>query len=167
MDEQAKKTALRMIPYGLYVLTARGKEESYAAATVNWVTQSSFDPPQVVVCVKKDSHIHSMIEDSGVFALNLLGKGQQDIAYAFFKRVEAENGKIGGEPFHPGRTGSPLLDRMPAYIECQVVGSLAEGDHRVFLGEVIEAGLRLDLEGRPDEAVLWLKDLGEKIFYGG
>jgi hypothetical protein len=48
-----------------------------------------------------------------------------------------------------------------------VVGSLAEGDHRVFLGEVIEAGLRLDLDGRPDEAVLWLKDLGEKIFYGG
>ena len=45
MDEQAKKTSLRMIPYGLYVLTAEAKDGSVAAATVNWVTQASFQPP--------------------------------------------------------------------------------------------------------------------------
>jgi len=39
MNEDAKKTALRMIPYGLYVLTAEGKNGAVAAATVNWVTQ--------------------------------------------------------------------------------------------------------------------------------
>ena len=40
MDDDAKKTALRMIPYGIYVMTAeRGGE--IAAATVNWVTQVS------------------------------------------------------------------------------------------------------------------------------
>ena len=37
MDANAKKTVLRMIPYGLYVLTARGKDDAVAAATVNWV----------------------------------------------------------------------------------------------------------------------------------
>jgi hypothetical protein len=37
MDEIAKKTALRMIPYDLFVLTARGNEGKYAAASVNWV----------------------------------------------------------------------------------------------------------------------------------
>ena len=42
MNEDAKKTALRMIPYGLYVLTAEGKNGAVAAATVNWVTQSAF-----------------------------------------------------------------------------------------------------------------------------
>ena len=43
MDNDAKKTALRMIPYGLYVLTAASKDGSkLAAATVNWVTQASF-----------------------------------------------------------------------------------------------------------------------------
>ena len=35
MNEDAKKTALRMIPYGLYVLTAEGADGSVAAATVN------------------------------------------------------------------------------------------------------------------------------------
>ena len=49
MDAEAKKTALRMIPYGLYVLTAEGKDGKIAASTVNWVTQTAFQPPLVVV----------------------------------------------------------------------------------------------------------------------
>ena len=51
MDDEHKKTALRMIPYGIYVLTAVDGD-TVAAATVNWVTQTSFDPPLVVVGVK-------------------------------------------------------------------------------------------------------------------
>ncbi len=55
MDDAAKKTALRMIPYGIYVLTAEASDGSLAAATVNWVTQTSFDPALVAVGVKADS----------------------------------------------------------------------------------------------------------------
>ena len=54
MDQDAKKTALRMIPYGMYVLTSKdGKDVS--AATVNWLTQTSFAPPLVAMGVKGDS----------------------------------------------------------------------------------------------------------------
>ena len=36
MDEDAKKTALRMIPYGMYVLTSKSKDgKDVSAATVN------------------------------------------------------------------------------------------------------------------------------------
>ena len=44
MDANEKKTALRMIPYGLYVLTAEDKGGRVAASTINWVTQASFEP---------------------------------------------------------------------------------------------------------------------------
>src|SRR5690606_25313901 len=37
MDTDAKKTALRMIPYGIYVMTASGDDGAVSAATVNWV----------------------------------------------------------------------------------------------------------------------------------
>lgn len=37
MDADAKKTALRMIPYGIYVLTADDGKGNVGAATVNWV----------------------------------------------------------------------------------------------------------------------------------
>ncbi len=45
MDADAKKTTLRMIPYGLYVLTADDGKGTVGAATVNWVTQTAFAPP--------------------------------------------------------------------------------------------------------------------------
>ena len=41
MDAGMKKTALRMIPYGLYILTAKTGDNRVAASTVNWVTQTS------------------------------------------------------------------------------------------------------------------------------
>ena len=80
MDENTKKTALRMIPYGLYVLTSADGRGSAAAATVNWVTQGSFQPPLVVVGVKVDSGAHDLIKHTNCFALNVLGKGQQGMA---------------------------------------------------------------------------------------
>ncbi|MEO1822902.1 MAG: flavin reductase family protein, partial [Candidatus Lambdaproteobacteria bacterium] len=98
MDENAKKTALRMIPYGLYVMTAEDKDGRISAATVNWVTQASFKPPLVAVGVKADSQIHDIIKTAGNFALNVLGKGQQGAAYAFFKPAERDGQKISGEP---------------------------------------------------------------------
>jgi len=39
MDADATNRTLRMIPYGLYVLTADDGKGTVGAATVNWVTQ--------------------------------------------------------------------------------------------------------------------------------
>src|SRR5437764_9339073 len=63
MNQDAKKTALRMIPYGIYVLTADDGKGNVSAATVNWVTQTAFNPPLVVVGVKTDSHAYPLIKN--------------------------------------------------------------------------------------------------------
>ena len=167
MDPQDKKIALRMIPYGLYVLTSRAPDGRVAAATVNWVTQTAFEPPLLVVGVKADSGAHAIIKETGAFALNILGKDQQSVAYAFFKSVEPEGQVIGGEPFRAGSTGAPVLERAPAYIECSLVDTIEKGDHSIFVGKVVNAGVHKAPAGRPDDATLTLRDLGEKVFYGG
>ena len=167
MDEDAKKTALRMIPYGLYVLTAEDEDQNISAATVNWVTQASFKPPLVAVGVKTDSQIHEIIKKSGIFALNVLGKGQLDIAFTFFKPAEREGQTIAGQPFRSGSTGAPVLENTPAFVECRMVDSIEAGDHSLFVAEVVDAGVSQEPEGRADDATLWLKELGEKAFYGG
>jgi len=167
MDPNVKKTALRMIPYGLFVLTAADKDGSVAAGTVNWVTQASFTPPLVAVGVKTDSHAHPLIKRTQAFALNVLGKGQQALAYTFFKPAELKDGTISGEPFRAGATGAPILTNAPAFVECRLVSTVEIGDHSVFVGEVVEAGVTTPPSGRPDDATLWLKELGDKVFYGG
>ena len=161
MDEQAKKTALRMIPYGLYVLTSKSKDGSdVSAATVNWVTQASFAPPLVVVGVKGDSGAHAHIKESGIFAVNVLGKDQLDMAFTFFKPTERQGDTVNGQPFEVGpSTGAPLLTAAPAWWECRVVDEVAKGDHTIFVGEVVEAGVRAE-----DQAIL-MRD--HNLNYGG
>ena len=141
MDEAAKKTALRMIPYGLYVLTSANAEGEVAAATVNWVTQTAFKPPLVVVGVKTDSGAHEIIKQSRHFALNVLGKDQSGLAFAFFKPAERDGHTVNGEHFHFGVSGAPLLDSAAATIECRLTDTVENGDHSVFIGEVIDASV--------------------------
>lgn len=167
MDAQARKTALRMIPYGLYVLTSESPSGDVAAATVNWVTQTAFEPPLLVVGVKQDSGAHAAIKASKSFALNVLGKGQQELAFKFFKSLVRDGDTIGGERFTKGSTGSPILASTIAAIECRLVETIERGDHSVFLGEVVDARIHQPPSGRADDATLILKDLGEKTFYGG
>lgn len=167
MDANHKKTTLRMIPYGLFVLTAEAADGRVSAATVNWVTQTSFEPPLLAVGVKVDSAGHGLIKDTGHFALSVLGKGQQNQAFAFFKPTRREGDQIGGHDFRRGSTGAPILEAAPAWVECRLVGTVEKGDHSLFVGEVVDAGVRSEISGRPDDATLALRDLGEKTFYGG
>lgn len=167
MDDAAKKTALRMIPYGIYVMTAEAADGATAAATVNWVTQTSFNPPLIAIGLKADSGAYEIVEKSGKFVLNILGKGQQATAFTFFKPVEQDGGTISGEPFHDGTTGAPILDNAPASVECTVAEIVQRGDHHIVIGEVVDANVAQAPDGRPDDATLHMRDLGEKIFYGG
>ena len=103
MNEDAKKTAVRMIPYGMFVLTSKSKEgEDVGAATINWITQASFSPPLIAVGVKTDSTNHHHIKDTGVFAINVINKDQLDMAFNFFKTHQREGDSIGGERFEAG-----------------------------------------------------------------
>ena len=166
MDPDIKKTALRMIPYGIYVLTAEAEGKT-AAATVNWVTQTSFDPPLVAVAVKADSGARAVVETAGVFALNVLGKGQQGVAFGFFKPTERDGDMVGGEKVRNGSTGAPVLESAPACVECRVAEIVARGDHHIVIGEVVDAHVSAQPDGRADDASLHMRDLGDNVFYGG
>ena len=63
--------------------------------------------------------------------------------------------------------GAPILDSAFAAVECQVVQIVEIGDHHIVVGEVTQAHVHKQPEGRPDAAILEMKDLGDHIFYGG
>ncbi len=167
MDDAAKKITLRMIPYGIYILTADGGEGEVAAATVNWVTQTSFSPPLIAVAMKADSGAYAIVKKAGVFALNMLGKGQQGAAFAFFKPAELDGNKISGEPFHAGANGAPILDCAHATAECKVIDVVEQGDHHIVVAEVTEAHVAKPPEGRADAAILEMMEFGDNVFSGG
>ena len=71
-------------------MTAEDKDGLISTATVNWITQASFKPPLVAAGVKADSQTYDIVKTSGNFVLNVLGKGQQGAACAFFKPAERD-----------------------------------------------------------------------------
>ncbi|MCL4324267.1 MAG: flavin reductase family protein [Candidatus Thermoplasmatota archaeon] len=158
MDEALKKQALRMINYGLYVMTSTDGKD-VAAGTVNWVSQCSFKPPLVMVGVKGDSHLHALVEKSRRFAVNILADGQKDLANDFFKPTQTSEGTLNGRPYVAGSTGCPLLTDTPASFECRVAEIVHQGDHSVIVGEVVDAHVRKTAEPLHMRTTGW--------FYGG
>jgi flavin reductase (DIM6/NTAB) family NADH-FMN oxidoreductase RutF len=144
MDPQDKKVALRAINYGLYVLTAADGDD-LAAAGVNWLSQASFEPPLVMVGVKTDNDSHAIIERTGAFAVNVLGEDQLDLGKAFFRTTVVEGDTLNGFRFERApETGAPLLVDLPYWFEARVTDTVKRGDHTVFVGEVVGAGVRDD-----------------------
>ncbi|MBI4355462.1 MAG: flavin reductase [Candidatus Omnitrophica bacterium] len=158
MDLNAKKIALRKIPHGVFIVGVK-QDGRLNAFTGTWLTQVSFIPPLVVLGLKKDTISYQMVAKDRVFSVNVLGKDQKSVAEHFVKPASVAGEKLQGVAYHLGKTGAPVLDEAIAYFECEVREILAGGDHAAVIGEVVEAGVRQDVDA------LTLKDTGWQ--YGG
>ena len=160
MDPQAKKTALRKMPHGVYIIGVK-QDQHVNAFTGTWITQCSFAPPRVALGVKKGTLSHEMITRGKVFTVNILGKDQKALAEHFVKPAEGHaDVKLAGVAHRPGTTGAPILTEAIAYFECEVREiANQDGDHAVVIGEVVDAGVTHDVDA------LTLKDTG--WHYGG
>ena len=144
MDEKSRKTALRMLTYGVYVLTATSNKE-ICAATVTWVSQASFEPPMVSVCIKRESNTYHAVKESNRFILHFLSKEQKDFAALFFKSTDYRDGLINGQAFEMV-DGLPVLEFPPAYLVCNVLDVNERGDHPLFIAEVKDVVVREDID---------------------
>ena len=163
MDTAAKKTTLRMIPYGLYVLTAV-TDDSVGCGTINWVSQMSFEPPLLALGVKNDTRSFANIKAGGALAMSFLGTGQGELAHAFFGDAELDGNELVTRdkrvPCERSPGGAVVLTDAPAWAELKLVETVEVGDHAVVVVEVIDVGLRSE-----NPEVLTLKELG--LNYGG
>ena len=136
------KEALNRIPYGFYSLTSRFEDDANAMV-FNWFSQVSFSPRLVAVGLAKKAYTYEMINKSGVFAVNIFNKEDQDALTLFSKARAKRPDKMENAVYTPGpETGCPILEGAAAYLECKVVQMVdAGGDHDILIGEVINAGI--------------------------
>jgi len=160
VDPQVKKTVLRKMPHGIYIVGVK-HQQHVNAFTATWMTQCSFTPPLVAVGVKKGTLSHDMVQQGRVFSVNMVGKEQKALAEHFVKPAQGQaDVKLAGIPYTLGKTGAPILKEAIAFFECEVREiTNHSGDHAVVIGEVVEAGVRQDVEA------LTLRDTG--WHYGG
>lgn len=174
MEPEDRKFALRMIPYGVFVLTAINPiTGEAAAATVHWVTQTSFTPCLLAVSLQADHKVLPLIRQTNRFALHMLGKDDAAQAFTFRRPTRLEGSlqdgtaTIGGWGASWGRHGTLVLHNAVSVLECHMRAIMEAGDHFPVIAEVIDVHVRLPQAGRPDDMILEQRELGETIFYGG
>jgi flavin reductase (DIM6/NTAB) family NADH-FMN oxidoreductase RutF len=100
----------------------------------------SLDPPLVSVCLARKIWTHDLIDSTGVFAVNILGKDQADVGKRFAGMLGIEvHERFSGLDVRTAETGSPVLGDALGWVDCRVVYAYPGGDHTIFVGEVLAA----------------------------
>jgi flavin reductase (DIM6/NTAB) family NADH-FMN oxidoreductase RutF len=139
MNESRAKRALYSLTYGVYVVTSK-KDGTPGGATVVWATQSSKKPLAVMVGLMEDSRTGDMIEESKIFAINILSAEQMDLIQRFASKAPSAE-KFEGLSYETKVTGAPILKEAIAYIDCGLKQVIKPGSHKVYLGKVVDAGI--------------------------
>jgi flavin reductase (DIM6/NTAB) family NADH-FMN oxidoreductase RutF len=134
---------------GVTVITTRGQEGVDAdvyGMTANSFSSVSLDPPLVLICVISGTVGAETIERNGVFAVNVLGTHQEQISRFFSSRDRPSGRAAFAElPHFSALTGSPILERAAAYLDCRLRDRHEAGDHLIFIGEVVALGVDPDI----------------------
>lgn len=94
----------------------------------------SLDPPLVQFSPARSSTTWPRIRAAGRFAVNILGRHQEDVSRTF---AISGADKFAGVGWYAGRHGVPLLTGAVAHIECRLASVYPGGDHEIVIGAVL------------------------------
>ncbi|MEU8095610.1 flavin reductase family protein [Streptomyces rubiginosohelvolus] len=129
---------------GVTVVTARDADGPTGFACQSFASLS-LDPPLVSFMVARTSTTWPRIARAGVFCVNVLGAEQGALCRGF---AVSGSDKFAGVAYGDApATGSPLLDSVPAWIDCRIHAVHTGGDHLIVVGRVEALGA--EEEGEP------------------
>jgi flavin reductase (DIM6/NTAB) family NADH-FMN oxidoreductase RutF len=125
---------------GVAIVTTKNNG-TYHGLTVNSFTSVSLDPLLVQVNISKHAESHDLIKESGLFAVNLLTSGQEQLSRNFATHKIKD--RFAGLTTSEAETGAPIIDGSMAYLDTFVKESIDAGDHTIFIGQVVDQRLFL------------------------
>lgn len=139
-----KREAVKMCPIRPApntIVSCRDKDGRNNALVVGFVSNVSISPSMVMIGIVPERFSYHMIKETGVFVINLPGKGfEKEYSY-----LGSKSGRDGDKfealnlAWEEGtKVCAPLLSACPVNIECKVLTSIqvGEADHELFIGSV-------------------------------
>ena len=143
----ALKQALRRLAKAVVVVTSRHEGVRFAMAATA-VSELSFDPPSMLICVNRTASLYAPLAAGAPFAINILHHSQRDVA------AQCAGGLKGEARFDAGEWPDtdlhvPRLGGAQASIVCRNAKRVDYGTHGIFIGDVAE----VYMEGLPEPLV--------------
>lgn len=118
---------------GVTVITTLSNDEPVGMTCQSFMSVS-LTPPLVMFSPAKTSRAWPRIQASGKFAVNFLGRDQQDLSNTMASRGTDKFADVEWSPAPV--TGSPLFPGNVGYVDCTVDRVYEAGDHYLVIGLV-------------------------------
>lgn len=143
-DARAFRDTLGQFCSGVVIATGCG-DSTPAGLAAQSFSSLSLDPPLVLICPAKTSTSWPAIRASGAFCINILGGDQKHVCDVF-----AQTGidKFADLNWRKARSGSPIIENVLAYVDCELEAEYDAGDHTIAVGRVLDARI-LDADRDP------------------
>ncbi|WP_417614652.1 flavin reductase family protein [Oceanisphaera sp.] len=133
LDTKALRNAMGHFATGVTVVTAPGEDGAMVGITANSFSSLSLAPPLILWSLALSSPNLASFDEGKLFAVNVLGQGQEAMAMQF---AGARDNKFAGIDYRLNQQGVPLLADTLARFECRVEFTRRLGDHLLIVGRV-------------------------------
>lgn len=124
--------AMRGVANSVTIVTTDGPA-GRRGATVSAFASVSADPPMVLVCLHGMSTIAKLVQENGVFCVNVLPEGASELAIRFSGATETP---WDGQDYDD--TSAPRLPGATTFL-ARVASVTTQGSHVIVFGEVFES----------------------------
>jgi len=135
IERQAFFEVMASFPSGVAVVTTLDEDDVPRGLTTTAVCSVSAHPPTILVCVDLASRTLAALRHRERFVVNFLGEGRSELGLLFASKAED---KFAGLGWTPASSGSPKLDGVLAWIDCDIDAVHDAGDHEICVGRVRE-----------------------------
>ncbi len=128
-----------MFATGVAIVTARGEDGMPVGITINSFNSVSLQPPLVLWSLAHGSSLLQALSTTRHCAIHVLTAQQRPLAERFATRGID---RWAGVDHRPGLHGVPVIEGAVAVFECFSRSQYVEGDHTIFVGEVLRCSHR-------------------------
>jgi flavin reductase (DIM6/NTAB) family NADH-FMN oxidoreductase RutF len=149
------KHVMRHWVSGVTIVTMQADQRRHGL-TVSGFLGVSLEPPLVLISIGQELLSHRLLQENAAYVVNFLREDQSDLSDRFAGRLGTSD-RFEGLTTHAAATGAPILEDCLAWLDCRVVATQPAGDHTLYIGEVVAAGV--NSQAKP--LVYWNADYRE------
>jgi len=143
LENQLVNKVTWKIPNAL-ALVGSASGETWNGMTTSWITQLSMEPVLIGIGVENHAVTHRLISEGGSFTVNLWDPDDKRVFVKFSKPAVRQGMTLNDRAVRVGKTGAPVFEDAVAFLDCEVRRAIDFGTHTLFVGEVVDAGIRDD-----------------------
>ncbi|MGQ0700472.1 MAG: flavin reductase family protein [Panacagrimonas sp.] len=133
-SERDFRNAMGQFCTGVVVVTGISEGQPVGFSAQSFVSVS-LAPPLIAICPARSSTTWPKLRASGRFGVNILGADQQPVCGTFARSGGDKFGQLG---WVPGASGSPVIEGVIGFVDCELEAEHEAGDHTLAIGRVLD-----------------------------